>query len=293
MATNTTSHCSPIVKRQGTSCYTRASLLRIAELYNEAHANNKLDLSVSETKLWKALHARMMTACGDDESCWIEQPFLKTAGNSQVAKHLQQLFKPKKPSTWENNPTEWLNTNDIQAVMQQYEQSDNSYRFVGVFPIDFATRTHSGQCVSQEMCQLDLVKEWKNGTRRLGIVFNTDRSSGPGIHWISLYIGLDPRRTNYGVYFYDSVASKPPPQLATYMKTLYNALKRLHAKSKSKRAPELLLNKQRRQYKGYNCGMFAMVFQIFMLRHPFAKVCKMIGYDDDVQHFRHTLYRPA
>ena len=284
------SYCSPKVGTKRASCYTRTLLLRLAELYNEAHAN-KVDLTMTDKKLWKAMHERLVDVCGDDESCWIEQPFVK----GTVARRLQGQFKPKKPASWEKNPTEWLNTNDIQAVMQQYEESDKAYRFVGVFPIDFAARTSTGACVSQEMCHLDLAEEWKNGKRKLGVIFNTDKSTGPGMHWISLFIGLDPRRKNYGVFFYDSVATKPPKQLAVYMKSLHAQLKAFHAKDGkvAKRAPELRVNTLRRQFKGYNCGVFSIVFQVFMLRYAFDKVCKMMGYDDDVQRYRDTLYRRA
>jgi hypothetical protein len=262
-------------------------LVRIADLYNKMHTT-KVDTKLPEKKLWAALQANLSGHCGNNESCWMDQAFVKGM-DPQLHQKLQKRFKPKKPTAWERNPTEWLNTNDIYSVMNQYEEGDKTFRFVGVFPIDFAQQTTPGRCVSQEMCTLDLEKEWKDGKRRLGIVFNTDKSSGPGIHWISLYIGLDPKRKNYGIFFYDSVASKPPAPLAAYMKTLHNELKRLHTRSKKK--CEIKINTRRRQYKGYNCGVFAMVFQTLMLRTEFDKVCKMMGYDDDVQKFRDTLYR--
>jgi hypothetical protein len=280
--------CAPKVNAaRGKSCFTRAMLVRIAELYNKMHTN-KINTALPERKLWAALQTRLSPQCGNNESCWLEMPFIK-GENPSLHNKMEKQFKPKKPGTWDNNPTEWLNTNDINSVMNQYQESDASFRFVGVFPIDFAHQTSQGQCVSQEMCSLDLEKEWKAGKRRLGIIFNTDKSTGPGMHWISLYIGLDPKLKNYGVYFYDSVAAKPPAPLASYMKLIHKQLKALQ--KRKNRKSEYRVNCIRRQYKGYNCGVFAMVFQILMLRAGFDQVCKMMGYDDDVQKFRDTLYR--
>ena len=36
-------------------------------------------------------------------------------------------FKPKMPEDWKTEPNKWLNTNDIDKVMEQYENYDNEF----------------------------------------------------------------------------------------------------------------------------------------------------------------------
>ena len=48
----------------------------------------------------------------------------------------------------------------------------------------------------------------KNGKEKIGIIFNTDYSTGPGEHWVSFYVDLigRNRKKKPGIYFFDSVA---------------------------------------------------------------------------------------
>lgn len=287
------SHCSPKVdvdnRSPVKSCFTYPMLLLIARMYNQTHSN-KIEITKSRSKLWKDLQKRLDNACGNNEACWIEQPFV----SDKKQEVLEAQFRPEKPSTWKNNPREWLNTYDILDVMKQYEDSDKTYKFLGVFPVDFAHRNSAtGICVVQDMCDLNVAESWAAGVRQIGVIFNLDKSTESGSHWVSLFIGLDPRRKTFGVYYYDSVASKPPKEIAAFMRLIRSDLRKLHGDKKTKTMP-FAVNKVRRQYKGTECGLFSMLFQIMMLsnRH-FDVVCEKMGYDDDVHKFRDLLYRPS
>jgi hypothetical protein len=239
--------------------------------------------------LWKDLQKALADKCGNNEACWIEQDFVKEA---HASKKLQKNFRPKKPVAWDKNPNEWLNTYDILDVMKQYEESDKAFHFVGVFPVDFAAmNASSGTCIVQEMCQLHLGTLYKKGIRKIGVVFNMDKHNESGSHWTGLFIGTDPRKKNYGVFYYDSVAMGPPKEIAKFMKQMKHELQLLHPAHKDK--IEFKANKVRRQYKNSNCGIFSMLFVIMMLKHKFDNVCASMGYDDDVQRFRDILYRPS
>lgn len=283
---NTSNQCSPSAQNRKTnSCFTYQLLLLIAKLYNNSHDDViNLNQKLTRQKLWNELNKRI-SQCNSNEACWLEQPFV--VESKRIV--LENRFKPKQPESWKRNPNEWLNTFDIWDVMKQYEEKDKSYRFVGVYPIDFASKGHDGVCVVQEMCQLDIAKEWRQGKKRLGVVFNTDKSTGSGEHWISLFIGLDPKRRNFGIFFYDSVAMRPPKEVSRFMTQLKKEIIALHPKHAS--SIEVLSNKHRRQYKNFNCGVFSVLFQILILNHRFEDVCLNMGYDDDVQQFRSILYR--
>lgn len=282
--------CSPRAgkKQGGKSCLSYELLVLIATLYNQQHTDKiVIENKRNKTKLWNALKSKLSTKCGDNEACWIEQPFVK---RSPLKEKIDKNFKPKKPEAWNDNPREWLNTYDILDVMKQYEEADKTFYFVGVFPADFANKNSgTSTCVVKEMCQLNLEDCWKRGIRKIGVIFNTDTSKGPGQHWLGCHIGLDPRRKNFGVYFYDSVAMKPQKEFQVFMQTMKKELEKLHPKYKQK--IEFRVNTVRRQYKGWNCGIFSILFQIMMLTQKFKNVCENMGYDDDVQEFREILYR--
>jgi hypothetical protein len=291
----TENYCSPQAinskNKDGVTCFNYETLVLIARLYNNTH-KDKIEISSkrSKKKLWNAINNKMKPICGSKkENCWIDQPFVKTTPKYDK---IEKLFKPLKPESWNKNPTEWLNTYDILDVMKQYEEADKTFKFVGVFPIDFASKNaHSGQCVVNEMCQLNLKHEWNKGIRKIGIVFNTDDSKGSGEHWNSAFIGLNPKGKNFGIFFYDSVAMNPQRELSVFMKKMKKELEELHPKYKDK--IEYRINKIRRQYKGTECGIFSTLFQILMLNHKYDEICNNMGRDDEVNQFRNILYRPS
>ena len=283
-------YCAPSIKsnRSKQSCLSRDMLLLITKMYNQTHKEKiAYDKSFTHKMLWNNINNMMKPTCGNNEACWIDQKFIK---NAPIATKLEKSFRPKKPESWNTNAHEWLNTYDILNVMKQYEDSNKSFKFIGVFPIDFASKTSSGSCVVQEMCKLDLKSLWKQKVKKVGIVFNTDDSKGEGEHWISVYIGLNPKSKNFGVFFYDSVAMSPPHEVVKFMKNVFQELKDLHTKHGDK--VQQKVNKIRKQWKNFSCGLYSMLFIISMLKSSFDDVCVVMGNDDDVEKFRDILYRP-
>lgn len=298
-----TGHCSPLadtkVKRSRAefknSCVPYETLLLVAKLYNEQH-DDKIEIPKrkSQSKLWKALQQKLKNVCDsrtNTEACWIEQPFVK---NTDKYDQIAQYYRPKKPTSWYREERKWLNTYDILNVMQQYADADPTMEFVGVFPCDFAKRPYPGvnRCVVQEMCDIDLKLLWSAGKKKsLAVVFNTDDSKGQGQHWVAAFVGFDPRRRNFGVFFYDSVANPPQKEFVEFMNEMRRQLEALHPKHKKKIAFEW--NKVQRQRKNFDCGVFSMLFIINMMKHKFADVCKNMGNDDQVAKYRDILYRPS
>jgi hypothetical protein len=125
----------------------------------------------------------------------------------------------------------------------------------------------------------------KPGKTRFGIIFNTDPSYKGGQHWISLYCNLDPKKPNYGIYFYDSVATPAPREVKTFMA-------KVAAQVKNK-AFEVKENKIQKQYDNYECGVFSMVFITQCLKHiKFDTICRKMKTDSGMNKLRDILYRP-
>ncbi len=301
--------CSPIIalqKEKNSSstpppptCLDYVTLTFLSRLYNQHHVDEKpIRIYKTAAAQFKALGRAMHESYGcptNNELCWMTKApfvrnFLETTGRAK------KFYKPKKPVTWSRNPTEWLSNEDIQAVMTQYEEaSQGKFKFVGVFPIDFASTRHGvtgPSCISPQMCQFDVKKHLAQGARQLGFVFNTDKHNQKGQHWISLFVGLDPAdKRAFGVYYYDSVAKRPPPQVAKLM----DAIARQIRQSTSKKLDvPMKHNTIRRQYKNTECGVYVMLFLLRMTlsRNTFDQVCETMGTDNMVQKYRDTLFRP-
>jgi hypothetical protein len=167
------------------------------------------------------------------------------------------LTKPSAPSEWKVNPEEWLSTDDIEKLEAKYEKLFSNYKFLGTFPIDFDLKSETGKCLISTLCSLDIRALAKEGRTQIGIVFNTDVSSGPGEHWVAVFCDLRPELEYPRITYFDSYAHSPEKEIKTLMKRwkqLWDA-GGVHSK------PMVLsYNKTRHQYKDSECGMYCLYF---------------------------------
>ena len=96
---------------------------------------------------------------------------------------LMDMERPE-PDAWLVHPEEWLSSDDIDHVENQFTKLFSKYYYLGTFPIDFDKKSETGKCLVSSLCSLDLKRIHKNGFTQIGIIFNTDVSSGPGKHWV-------------------------------------------------------------------------------------------------------------
>lgn len=288
------SSCAPYVKSRDVSCFDMGQLKNIAGNYNKINPKNKIKISRSkskkaQSKLWESINEKLSSECSD-EKCWS-----KFSTNIEMAK---KRFRPDMPSTWKNNPREWLSNFDIQKVMKQYE--NNTFRFLGVFPSDYDYKLAMNVCVSEELCNIDIQQFKNEGVTGLGIVFNTDPHYSSGSHWVAVYVGLcedknGVREDNkFGFFYYDSNAMGP----SEYIKRLYESIKKqieeIQKKEKGKKRQkkfELKSNPNRHQFKNTECGMFSMNFIINMRKSKtFNKIVDEKLTDDMIFQKRKDFY---
>jgi hypothetical protein len=258
------------------TCFHYDDLVLMANMYNSYYPTNKIKVVRSKRQLWNNIFAKLKNSC-KEEACWLDQPF-------NNAPKLASRLKPEKPRSWSQNKNEWLSNFDIDNVLNQYK--NDKFMYKGSFPIDFAARTNNA-CVSPEICDIDLKQIKKTNKHMVGIVFNTDTHDRGGQHWISMFIGLNPSCTNFGVYYYDSVASSVPQEITDFMDKTKQQLQKMY--------PRLTIpcehNKIRKQYKTTECGIYSILFLVLMQRKKFKTICKTIGSDNDVEKFRNVFYR--
>jgi len=186
-----------------------------------------------------------------------------------------QYLRPPMPEGWKADPDMWLDSNNIRDVMKQYEEARADFKFLGPFPIDFASpdpyantpaamasiSKSKDKCLIGEMCALNLKAEAAAGKKHIGIIYNLDPHYKNGSHWIANYINIPKKQC----YYFDSYGMKPPKQIYKFMQWL----------GIQEPGIQLGWNGRRFQFSNSECGMYSMYFIDRMLAgEPFLKFCR-------------------
>lgn len=277
------SYCAPAryerFLRSGT-CLEDAELSRLASAYSRAHPDDAIPKGADK-------HAELARRLGSREYDWLAQKW--SAGH---ARELQGAFRPAMPRTWLANERQWLSTDDIEAVMQQYEARYPDFKFLGVFPIDFDVRTFFGRCISEEMCRLSVHRLAAGRRSQFGAVVNLDRHDQEGSHWVAVYGNADARNRNYGVHYYDSVGRTPPPEMARFMQRV--AAQVAQHSGRAVEGVPVSHNSHQHQFKNTECGIFAMFFLVCCMsgKLDVRDVWRVMGDDDVIHRLRRVFFRP-
>lgn len=304
---------------EGYTCYNRDNLVKIASDWNNHMKHNlrggrseihhtlnhdkyvliEFNDNTSEKELWDRLNNVISKNYNcKNELCWSSLPFI----NNKLS--LLKRFKPFKPKSWYKNNRTWLNTTDIENVMNQYQEKHNDFLFLGVSPVDYNYIFQDNQCVTEELCKLNLKELYDNKIRKLGVVFNLDRHDESGSHWVALFSDVNKRE----VYYYDSYGIRPPYHIRNLMIDisqqgtkipLYDTKKELLPKGKCIHACDekevypftCYYNDIRHQFKNSECGVYSMHFIIsFLEGKDFVKIIENIIKDDDMNKNRDIYY---
>ena len=208
----------------------------------------------------------------------------KSSLSNDIKKNLRnQYLRPKRPKTWDIKPDTWLDNYNIMHVLEQYQETYSWFKFLGTFPIDFSApnpyKKETPECLNKELCTLNLVEEYTNGIRGIGVIFNLDPHFKGGSHWVALYIKLDLKKPFIG--YFDSYGYKPPTLIGRLMRSF-----KLQIKS-----CEFGSNARRFQYGGSECGMFSIYFIICMIHGiSFKEFCKDAVNDEMMLDLRKIIF---
>jgi hypothetical protein len=288
---STTFQCAPALgRRNGDTCLPEKTIHDLVRAWNGKFPRNKIDTGRGVTRrnngrggdgtrggadeLYRKLRTAMKSVykC-DTEYCLVKKlPMAETSRKSMLT-----YFRPEKPKAWDNKPTLWLDSFNIEDVMNQYEQAHPEFEFLGPVPIDFDTKAGAfGRCVVDELCKLNLADMEKKGKRKIGIIFNLDPHDEPGSHWVCGFVDLDAS----AAYYFDSYGFKPEKEINVL-------LSRLHAQG----IKNIYYNDIRHQKKGSECGMYCLFTIICLLNgRSFYDICTHVVDDDTMNGFRDLLY---
>jgi len=212
---------------------------------------------------------------------------------------VKNLLRPETPREWVKKPHTWLTNFNIEEAMKQYQSANPSFKFLGVYPVDFQSTEYTGQCLYRETCAVDFKKLNGEGIKYIGMVINLDKQNESGSHWVALFTCIDPTQSCFGTYFYDSYAGMPPKEVQSFMNEL-EVSGNLYAKSVGRRRKfKNLYNTIRHQYGGSECGMFSMVYLVRWISFldkrkqvTLHDVVKAKMTDQDVYQLRQLFFRP-
>jgi hypothetical protein len=215
---------------------------RLRQVYNKEHKHEQPIPEGTPDEVWTALTRRMKENC--------------TTGNAECI--LASLMRrPKAPKEWALDRSEWLSSDDIDAVEHNYVRVFADYEYLGAVPIDFDLKSDTGKCLVSTLCSLNLKDLHAKGKHRIGIVMNTDPHDGPGQHWVAVFCDIRPELEFPRMTYFDSYAYTPEPEIRKLMsrwKEQCDSL-RLHPKDM-----QLTYNKTRHQYRDSECGMYCIYF---------------------------------
>jgi hypothetical protein len=282
------SFCSVANKdRTKFSCFSADQIKNIVRAYNSSYPD-KIKINQPIEDLWKDLRRNLSSLC-DTEDCWLGLPFFK---NNHLDT-LEENFMPPGPTNQiagtasGSSPggNKWLSTFNIDNVMHHFEKKYPDFTFFGPVPIDFAQ-------ILTELNNLNLKRLYKNGTRRIGIVFNFDPHTKPGSHWVALMVDLNTPGTtpNSGkIAFFDSYGHCPPPkEISTLIQTIWQ-----DAYTNLGMQLEILCNKTRHQFSSSECGVYSIYFiEESLGGKSFMQIFSDIMTDDDIVKKRSKYFRP-
>jgi len=246
-------NCSPNPdnKNKSYTCYSDTSLEKMKKFWNIRHPDNKIS-SDKPKEIWEQLKDNMNHSC-KRESCWLRSKFMEGNLDSEL---LNYTFAPSAPKEWNAKPNEWLSSLDIEGVMKQYENYYKCFEFLGPSPIDYDHHKLYGECVWEELCNLNISEQMKRNINKIGIILNTHPHNKGGEHWISMFVNIKRKQ----IVYFDSNGNKPPTQVSKLMNEIKNQGKQLGIDFK------LYANEIEHQKTDSECGMYCLYFIIEMLK---------------------------
>jgi len=277
----TDKRCAPTIKFDNGSCIGLSMLVEMAKAYNKDAGNSEIVLrddlnTLNPNKYKKYLLSEFNKRLGDKcttQKCWTEQKFINKMQQFHKDELKKYTFRPKGPE----GRFEWLNTLHINDIMGQYEKKYQDFKYLGTVPIDFDDFDEFG---IKNLNYLDLVK---SGKTKLGVVYNLDKHNQSGSHWVSTYADLKKGE----LYFFDSYAVRPPPEVRKYMRRLTNFV----IDDMGIEDPIVNYNHKRHQYENSECGVYSINFILRLLRgDTFEQICGSRKHDRKINKCRNVYF---
>lgn len=278
------SFCAPGRSNKDWTCFTVDELVAMSLAWNKTRLGKdkpinmnikslpsvSLDDEISIRRyLWNELRNRFEPFCGNDESCWLDSVDLgRTLRriSPQMYKIINYFTLKPKATKGKND---WLSTNEIDYVLNQYQEAFPRFKYIGCFPSDYYIISPG-----------KFPKEILNTYDSAAIIFNLDESHQSGSHWVAVYFenGEDGILT---VEYFDPTGDPPNKNIQKFLDNEYFD-------------DAVYLENDYPHQKGNNeCGMYSIYY---ILERLSGKTFKDFNTsritDNDMNKFRSFLFRP-
>jgi len=248
--------CAPHLEFENGSCIPLELLIEMAKAYNKFHETDKSKQIKLNSKLdtlypddyKKYLLLEFKTRFVGDQKDWINSKYLELMSEEHKDNLENKVFRPDGPQ----GRFDWLSTIDINQVLYQYEEKYPDFKFLGAVPIDFMDLDYL------PFKKLSFDELESGGIKRIGIIFNTDKSTGRGKHWISLFADL----TKGQIYYSDSMGTRQPKEVNEFMKQIEKYLTEI----KKMTNLDIRYNKTQHQKGNSECGVYSINFILRLLK---------------------------
>jgi len=173
-------------------------------------------VTTSDKEILKKLKKKMNCL---DEICILKKSIENNIlSRSEVVNNIKQNFKPVGPK---NDIRKWLSNVNIDENLEQLERKYKESNFLHIYFKMRDFRKHE----KSPLNTLDIKKEYlENGIRTIGVVFNTDYSTGRGIHWFACFI--DMRKKPFTVEYFNSAGDSPLEEFGEWFLFMKNKIEK-------------------------------------------------------------------
>ena len=248
--------CAPHLEFENGSCIPLELLIEMAKSYNKFHDKDESKQIKLDSKLdtlypddyKKFLLLEFKKRFDGDQKDWINSKYLELMSEEHKDHLENKVFRPDGPQ----GRFDWLSTIDINQVLYQYEEKYPDFKFLGAVPMDFMDLDYL------PFKKLNFKELESGGIKRIGVIFNTDKSTGRGKHWISLFADL----TKGQIYYSDSMGTRQPKEVNEFMKQIEKYLTEI----KKMTDLDIRYNKTQHQKGNSECGVYSINFILRLLK---------------------------
>lgn len=295
---STNNSCAPGMTFNQT-CLSLEDLIMFAKIYNKINQpedviplqkeHNMMDdeLFRKAYKNWLLNTLQTKFPKAKDESYWIDalnqfRHVLDANDNETLDELSTNRWRPRGPQKMD----EWLSNFQINDIVCQYYNVYDDFIFYGAIPLDGFIIGYSLPPQTIKMLNdrgiktddsvaiksLNIQKLYNKGITKIFVVFNLDRHTGSGSHWVSMVIDIKKAEG----YFSDSYGSDPENLIVEFAKYMGEQIKKITGKEMT-----LFINSVRQQYLGTECGVFATRFGLSLIAGKKFKELSRDGKPDD------------
>lgn len=267
--------CAFNINAKDNVCSDQSTLKKMEEFINQLGNDNKSNLQPEEI----IENAKKITNC-ESELCVLKNKQFEEFTGSATTEHvINTRFKPEGPS----HTTEWLNNDNIDFVINQWNRVYPNFLHIPFQMIDFDEQ-------QTRLYTLNLADEYKKGIRKMGCVINTDKSSGKGIHWFCVFADLAGNE-HWTLEYFDSAGDYPKRSVHAWL----NKQRSMLAESYPDKRIEVIdvTKSNQLQRSTTECGVFSLWYILSRLNGiPYNYFSQPSAINDDMMYkFRKFLFR--